>query len=231
MHAQRLGRPAQVGFQNLAHVHTGRHAQRVEHDLHRRSVRQVRHVLFRQDARDHALVAVAAGHLVAHRKLALHGDVDLHQLDHARRQFVALAQLGDLFVGDLFEHRDLPRRHLFDFVDLLVEPRVLVGQAHALQVARFHLLDELARQLGVLREQALVGLFVVQVGQQLLAFQQAGQALGALVGQDADFVLQVALQALRSAILRWICDRSSFSCPLREKILQSTMVPSMPGGQ
>ena len=168
-----LRRPAQVGFQNLTDVHTGGNAQRIEHDLDRRSIRQVRHVLFRQDARDHALVPVAAGHLVADRQLALHGDVDLDQLDDARRQFVALAQLGDLLVGDLFEHRDLARRHLFDFVDLFVEPRVLVGQAHALQVARLHLLDDVARQLGVLGEQALVGLFVVQVGQQLLAFQQA----------------------------------------------------------
>src|ERR1700687_4116328 len=64
------------------------------------------------------------------------------------------------------------------------------------QVARLHLLDQLARQLGIFREQALVGLFVVQVGQQLLAVQQAAQALGALVGQDSDFILQVALQAL-----------------------------------
>jgi hypothetical protein len=121
LHAQRLGGPAEVGFENLADVHTAGNAQRIEHDFDRRAIRQIRHVFFRQDARDHALVTVAAGHLVAHRKLALHGDVDLDQLDHAGRQFVALAQLGDLFVGDLFEHRDLARGHLLDFVDLLVE--------------------------------------------------------------------------------------------------------------
>ena len=40
-----------------------------------------------KDARDHALVAVAAGHLVAHLTgLPLDGHVDLHQLDHARGQ-------------------------------------------------------------------------------------------------------------------------------------------------
>ena len=50
---------------------------------------EVRHVLFRQDAADHALVAVATGHLVADLELALDGDVDLHHLDHARRQLVA----------------------------------------------------------------------------------------------------------------------------------------------
>src|ERR1017187_3183486 len=196
LHAQRLRGPPQVGFQNLTDVHTAGNAQRIEDDFHRCSIREVRHVLIGQNARDHTLVSVAAGHLVAHAEFALHGDVDLHQLDDTGRQLVALAQLGDFLVGDLLEHRDLARRHLFDFVDLFVEARILAGQAHALQVARLHLLDELARQLGVLAEQALIGLFIVQVGQQLLAFQQHAQAFGALVGQDADFILQVPLQTL-----------------------------------
>ena len=38
---------------------------------------------------DHALVAVAAGHLVADLELAPPGHVDLDQLDHAGRQLVA----------------------------------------------------------------------------------------------------------------------------------------------
>ena len=86
--------PAQpeMGLEDLADVHAPRHAERVEHDLDRRAVRQVRHVLLGQDARDHALVAVTAGHLVAHLELALHGDVDLDQLDDAGRQLVALLQ-------------------------------------------------------------------------------------------------------------------------------------------
>jgi hypothetical protein len=50
----------------------------------------------REDAADHTLVAVAAGHLVAHLELALDGDVDLHHLDHARRQLVALGEALDL---------------------------------------------------------------------------------------------------------------------------------------
>src|SRR5215471_16302511 len=110
-------------------------------------------------------------------------------------QFIALAQLGDLFFRNLLQHRDLTRRHLFDFVDLFVEARIFIRDAHALQVARLHLLDEIARQFGVLTEQALVGFFVVQIGENLLAFQKGRQSLGALVRQDSDFVLQVALQA------------------------------------
>ncbi len=194
--AERMSRPAQVSFENLADVHTRRNAQRIEHDLNRRAIGQIRHVLFGNDARDHALVAVAAGHLVAHRKLALHGDVALHQLDDAGRQFIAFAKLSDLFVGDLFEHGDLPRSHLFDFVDLLVEANVLVGELDALQIARAQLLDQVARQADALGKQLLVGLFVVQVGQHFLAFQQIGEALGALVVENALFVFEVAVQPL-----------------------------------
>ena len=52
----------------------------------RRAVGQEGHVLLGQDAGDNALVAVAAGHLVAHGDLSLLGDVDAHQLVDARRR-------------------------------------------------------------------------------------------------------------------------------------------------
>ena len=71
-----------------------------------RAVLQVRHVLFRQDAGDDALVAVAAGHLVADLELALDGDVDLHHLDDARRQLVALGEAVDLVAEVLLAERD-----------------------------------------------------------------------------------------------------------------------------
>ena len=77
-----LGRgPAQVGLQDLADVHTAGHAQRVQQDLDRRAVGQERHVLLGEDLGDDALVAVAAGHLVADGDHPLGGDVDL---DHLR---------------------------------------------------------------------------------------------------------------------------------------------------
>ena len=63
--AQSMCRPAQMCLENLADVHTRRHAERIEHNLDGGSVGQVRHVLFRKYARDHALVTVTAGHLVA----------------------------------------------------------------------------------------------------------------------------------------------------------------------
>ena len=107
-----------------------------------------------------------------------------------------LRSLRDLLFGDLFEHRDLARGHLLDFVDLLVEARIFVRELHALQIARAQLFDHVARQVGALGEQLLVGLFVVQVGQDFLAFQQIGEALGALVVQNALFVFEVAVQPL-----------------------------------
>src|SRR6218665_1649885 len=48
-------------------------AQRVEHDVGRRAVGHVRHVFDRNDLRDHPLVAMAPGHLVARLQAALDG--------------------------------------------------------------------------------------------------------------------------------------------------------------
>ncbi len=64
---------------------------------------RIRHVLDRHDARDHALVAVTAGHLVARLDLALGRDEDLDHLHHARRKFVTALQLVDLVDETLFD--------------------------------------------------------------------------------------------------------------------------------
>src|SRR6266478_5714443 len=165
--------PAQVRFENLSDIHTRRNAERVQNDFHRRAIRERRHIFFRNDARDDALVTVAAGHFVADGELALHGDVDLDQLDDARGQFVALLELFLALFGDLAKHVDLARGHLLDFFDLF---------------------DQQARKFDALGQQALVGLFVVQVGLENLAAQQIAQALQALVGEDADFVRKVPFE-------------------------------------
>src|SRR3984893_3826544 len=77
--AQLLGCPAEMRFQNLPDVHTRRNAQRIQNDLDGSAIGKVRHVFLRHDARDDALVAVTAGHLVADGQLALHGDAKLDQ--------------------------------------------------------------------------------------------------------------------------------------------------------
>ena len=78
--------------------------------------------------------------------------------------------------------------------------------------------------------EALVGALVVQVGQHFLAAEDPFQTLEALVGENADFIGEVLLKLLDLSAS--IClARSSFSCPLREKMRTSTTVPSIPGGQ
>src|SRR5215510_8043396 len=116
--AEHMRGPAEVRLQNLAHVHTRRHAEWVENDLDRRAVGQVRHVLFGQDARDHTLVPVTARHLVADRQFALHRDEDLDHLDHARGQLVAFLDLVYLLLIEVFENGDLSLGPLFEVFDL-----------------------------------------------------------------------------------------------------------------
>ena len=112
-------------LEDLTDVHARRNAERVENDLDRRAIRQVRHVLLGEDAADDALVAVASGHLVADTQLALHGDVDLDHLDDARRELVALLQVfaplfgfllqdADAVLGALDEHADRLARLFLD---------------------------------------------------------------------------------------------------------------------
>ena len=60
------------------------------------------------------LVAVAAGHLVAHAQLALFGDIDLRELDDARRKLVPVRQVVLLAL----EHR----------VQFLVFDRIVVDR-------------------------------------------------------------------------------------------------------
>src|SRR5581483_7351935 len=187
-------RPTEVSLENLAHVHTAGNAERIQHDFHRRAVFEVRHVLVRQDSRDDALVAVTAGHLVSNAQLALHRDVDLDQLDHARRQFVALGELLFLLVDDFLEHVNLTRGHFLDLVDLLIHTRVLVVVLNTLQVPRGDALDRVAVENRPFGQQPLVSALVVQVSLNFLAAQDVLQALQALVGKNSDLVRQVLLQ-------------------------------------
>src|SRR5579864_6066372 len=192
--AQFFRRPSEVRFENLSDVHTRRNAERIQDDFHRGAVRQIRHVFFRNDSRDDTLVAVAAGHFVADRKFALHGDVALHQLDDAGRKLVALAELFLALLGNFPKHVDLARGHLLDLIDFLDEQRVLVGEAQPLEVARRDFFDDVTRELRALGDQAFVRFFVVQVGGERFAFKQHGKTLEALVGEDADFVRQVLFE-------------------------------------
>src|SRR5437660_216079 len=192
--AQFLGGPAEMRLENLSNVHTGRNAEWIQNNLDRSAVRHVRHIFLRHDAGDDALVSVAAGHFVADGELALHGDIDFYQLDDARWQLVALLELVLALFGDLAQHVNLPRSHFLDFLDFLDEQRILLVELQALEVARGDFFDDLARQLDPLGQEALVGLFVVQVGLENLATEEIRETLEALIREDADFISEVLLQ-------------------------------------
>src|SRR5271169_626839 len=75
--------PAEMGFEDLTDIHSARDAERIKDDIDRSAVLEIRHVLARHDARDHALVAVTAGHLVPGLQLALYGNEGLDHFHHA----------------------------------------------------------------------------------------------------------------------------------------------------
>ena len=106
--------PAHMCFENLPDVHPRWHAQRVQTEIHRCTIREERHVFHRHHLGDDAFVPVTSGHLVARLELALHRDEDLDHLHHARRQIVAPADFLDLVLEPCVE------RALLDFI-LLVE--------------------------------------------------------------------------------------------------------------
>ena len=99
--AQAVGGPAQVRLQDLADVHAAGHAQRVQDDVHRRAVGQEGHVLDRHDLGDDALVAVAAGHLVAFGELAALRHADAHHLSTPAGRSRCSSRVKILDVHDL----------------------------------------------------------------------------------------------------------------------------------
>ncbi len=130
----------QVRLQYLADIHARRHTQRIENDIHGSAIRQERHVLFRQDLGDDALVAVATGHLVAFHDLALLGDVDAHQLVYTRAQLiggesdkVAIAAVAHGAVGPLavVVHSLAPHALVFEPAeDLNIHHLALLAMRH-----------------------------------------------------------------------------------------------------
>src|SRR5713226_8679555 len=189
--AQAARGPAEVRLEDLPDVHAGRHAQRVQHDVHRPPGLQIRHVLLAHDARDDALVAVPAGHLVAHRQLALDGHVDLDHLDDARGQLVALLETGDLLAEDELHQLLLLVEVLQDLGDLLL--RAADGDLRPV------LLRDLVEQrvghfLALVQKD--VALVVDQLGGGLLAVQEPLDPLVGRVLEDLDLVVLV-LEELR----------------------------------
>src|SRR5471030_1327940 len=182
--------PAEMGFEDLTDVHARRHAERVQHDVDRAALLEIRHVLERHDARDHALVAVTARHLVARLQLALGRDEDLDHLHHARRQFIAALQLVDLAVEAVLQalHRFvelLVRRLEFTLalVDLDGDLAPLAGR----ELAQ-HLVDDTGARLQALETagDGLVHQHFLELA--VVAALEDGLLVVAILGETLDFI-------------------------------------------
>ena len=74
--AQSLGCQGKVDLQDLADVHTGRNAQRIQNDIQGTAVGKVRHIFNGKHAGNDTLVSVTACHLIADGDLSLLGNID-----------------------------------------------------------------------------------------------------------------------------------------------------------
>src|SRR4051794_4211955 len=163
------GGPPEVGLQDLADVHARRDAERVQDDIDGRAVLEERHVLLVDDLRDDALVAVAAGELVALGDLALLGDEDADEVVDPGRQVVAVLARERLDVDDdaalAVGHLE---RGVADLARLLLEDRadqLLLGRQLGLALRRDLADQQVARpDLGADAHDAAV----VEVAQRLL---------------------------------------------------------------
>src|SRR5437899_3438225 len=189
--AELARRPAEVGLEDLPYVHAARHAEGIEHDVDRRPVRQVRHVLLGQQAREDALVAVAPGHLVAHLELPLDGDEHLHHLDHAGRELVAALQAFDLLgKGDLDEVDLL--LHALDQAREIVF-HALVADLDVAPVVGGELRQHVGGDLDALVQEDLARV-VREARRGLLALELLEHLFARALAYDADLVLLVLAQ-------------------------------------
>ena len=185
--------PSEMGLEDLADVHPARHAERVEDHVDGSAVGEVGHVLLGDDLGDHALVAVAAGELVALLDLALRRDEDPDEVVDPRAEVVAVVavegqDLQDDAAGTV---RNL-ERGVADLARLLLEDRadqLLLGGQLGLALRR-HLADEQVAgdDLGTDADDAAL----VEVAQRLLRAVRdvAGDLLVAELGRaGVDLVL------------------------------------------
>ncbi|GFI65631.1 hypothetical protein IMSAG185_01234 [Lachnospiraceae bacterium] len=88
--AQRLCGQGKMNLKYLSDIHTRWHTQRVQHNIQRTSVGQIRHILHGQHAGNHTLVAVTACHLVSHGDLPLLCNIDANCHIYPGGQLIAV---------------------------------------------------------------------------------------------------------------------------------------------
>ena len=195
MESEIAARKAEIRLEQLSEVHSGRHAERVQHDVDRPAVGQERHVAARQDARDDALVSVTAGHLVADGQVLLVDQEHAHLLDD-----LAVAELSEesaFSAGRVLDGRELDLERIHYRRDLVarrafVHPPVRVRLRERGKLA---LLDLLVR-----RGDHVARLGVDYVYRELLVHQLRGQLADEILLKPDKLVLALLFGVLLGAL-------------------------------
>ncbi len=87
-----------MSLQHLTDIHTRRYAYGIQDNIHRRTVRQERHLFGRGYNGYDSLVTVASGKFITHRVSSLLGNPYLYQLVHPGGK---VAACEDLYVDNL----------------------------------------------------------------------------------------------------------------------------------
>src|SRR6185437_14678829 len=178
--------------QHLTDVHTRRHAQRVQHDVDRRTVLAVGHVIDRNDRGNNTLVTVAAGHLVARLHAALHREVHLHHIQNAGGQIVARGDLRLLVVEALLERLTLQLQTLGGLLELCVGVFVLQTNLEPLLTGQL---------IEILGDDLRAGLELLGTARDALTDEETAHALEQVVLQDALLVGEVLTDTLDFRLL------------------------------
>ena len=79
-----------VNLQYLSNVHTGRHTQRIQYNIQRTSVGQIRHIFHRKYTGNDTLVSVTASHLVTYGNLSLLRNINTNRHIYSGRKFITV---------------------------------------------------------------------------------------------------------------------------------------------
>ena len=88
--SQSLGSQGKMDLQDLSDIHTGRHAQRVQDDVQRTFVGQIRHIFYRKHAGNDTLVTMTTCHLIAYGDFSLLCDINADCLIYSGCQLIAV---------------------------------------------------------------------------------------------------------------------------------------------
>ena len=99
--AKRARRHTKVGFKQLAKVHAAWNAERVQDDIYRSTIIHERHIFFRKNTSNNALVSVTTRYLVADANLAQLSDENLNLHQHASLELMTILARENLYPNDL----------------------------------------------------------------------------------------------------------------------------------